>query len=349
MPVKSSQRKLSFSTLTTVDAQSDDVASIPPSISDPSASFSTVGDGAVLDHKKRKKRKKIKKSGNDKVPDRDGEAIDRRHGFILDKYSCTVVETYPKVVPAAEEEAERRGSDCSVRTVHHSPHLRQRSVNFVTEEVTSLGSEVEGNCNGDKRNGGEIESKSFKEDEAESKLQEQQQQKQTVEMNGRNLEKEESLDWKKLMAEDPNQAYPLEKSPMKYFLEEMYAGNSLRSTIAPGNERDRERVYDTIFRLPWRCELLIDVGFFVCFDSFLSLFTIMPARITMMLYRLLKTRQFKRLSAAELSDIGCFIALAIGVSLLQLADISWIYHMIRGQGTIKLYVVYNVLERLKGL
>ncbi|XP_027147780.1 protein POLLEN DEFECTIVE IN GUIDANCE 1 isoform X2 [Coffea eugenioides] len=347
MPLKSSQRKLSFSTLTTLEAQSDDVTSIPRFISDPSASSSTVGDGAVLDHKKRKKRKKIKKSGNDKVADRDGEAIDRGPGFLLDKYSCTVVETYPKVVPAAEE-PERRGRDCSVRTVHHSPHLRQRNVSFVAEEVTSgvtsLGSEVEGNCNGDKHNGGEIESKSFKEDEAESKLQEQQHQKPTVEMNGRKLEKEESLDWKKLMAEDPNQAYPLEKSPMKYFLEEMYAGNSLRSTITPGNEKDRERVYDTIFRLPWRCELLIDVGFFVCFDSFLSLLTIMPARITMMLYRLLKTRQFKRLSAAELSDIGCFIVLAIGVSLLQLADISWIYHMIRGQGTIKLYVVYNVLE-----
>lgn len=26
------------------------------------------------------------------------------------------------------------------------------------------------------------------------------------------------------------------------------------------------------------------------------------------------------------------------------SDISLIYHMIRGQGTIKLYVVYNVLE-----
>ena len=207
MPLKSSQRKLSFSTLTTLEAQSDDVTSIPRFISDPSASSSTVGDGAVLDHKKRKKRKKIKKSGNDKVADLDGEAIDRGRGFLLDKYSCTVVETYPKVVPEAEE-PERRGRDCSVRTVHHSPHLRQRNVSFVAEEVTSgvtsLGSEVEGNCNGDKHNGGEIESKSFKEDEAESKLQEQQHQKPTVEMNGRKLEKEESLDWKKLMAEDPN-------------------------------------------------------------------------------------------------------------------------------------------------
>ncbi|CAK9137452.1 unnamed protein product [Ilex paraguariensis] len=58
------------------------------------------------------------------------------------------------------------------------------------------------------------------------------------------------------------------------------------------------------------------------------------------------SRQFQRLSAAELSDFGCFIVLAAGVTLLQLTDISLIYHMIRGQGTIKLYVVYNVLEAI---
>lgn len=46
----------------------------------------------------------------------------------------------------------------------------------------------------------------------------------------------------------------------------------------------------------------------------------------------------------ELSDFGCFIIMSCGVILLQRTDISLIYHMIRGQGTIKLYVVYNVLE-----
>ncbi|KAL5192071.1 Protein POLLEN DEFECTIVE IN GUIDANCE 1 [Glycine soja] len=154
------------------------------------------------------------------------------------------------------------------------------------------------------------------------------------------LETVESLDWKRIMAEDPN----LEKSPVSYFLEEMHNGNSLRSTTTLGNEKERERVYDTIFRLPWRCELLIDVGFFVCFDSFLSLLTVMPARIMMTIWRLLKTRQFKRLSTMEVSDFGCFLILSSGVVLLQQTDISLIYHMIRGQGTIKLYVVYNVLE-----
>ncbi|THG04087.1 hypothetical protein TEA_025409 [Camellia sinensis var. sinensis] len=89
---------------------------------------------------------------------------------------------------------------------------------------------------------------------------------------------------------------------------------------------------------------LIDVGYFVCLDSFLSLLTIMPTRIFMSFWRLFKTRQFERPSAAELSDFGCFLVLACGVALLKQTDISLIYHMIRGQGTIKLYVVYNVLE-----
>ncbi|XP_024635703.1 protein POLLEN DEFECTIVE IN GUIDANCE 1 [Medicago truncatula] len=154
----------------------------------------------------------------------------------------------------------------------------------------------------------------------------------------------ESVDWKRIMEEDPNYVFKVDKSPVAYFLEEMYNGNSLRSTTTLGNEIEREKVYDTIFRLPWRCELLIDVGFFVCFDSFLSLLTIMPTRILMTIWRLLKTRQFKRLSTMELSDLGCFIIMSFGVILLQRTDISLIYHMIRGQGTIKLYVVYNVLE-----
>ncbi|XP_052480792.1 protein POLLEN DEFECTIVE IN GUIDANCE 1-like isoform X1 [Gossypium raimondii] len=124
----------------------------------------------------------------------------------------------------------------------------------------------------------------------------------------------------------------------------MYSGNSLRRTTTLGSEKERERVYDTIFRLPCRCEVLIDVGFFVCFDVFLSLLTIMLTRILIKLWRFLTARQFKRLSAAELCDFGCFLVLACGVILLSQTDISLIYHMVRGQGTIKLYMIYNVLE-----
>ncbi|CAM8983273.1 unnamed protein product [Rhodiola kirilowii] len=158
------------------------------------------------------------------------------------------------------------------------------------------------------------------------------------------LETIESLDWKHIMAEDPSYQIAVRMSPFKYFLDEMYSGSSLRNTTALADEDERERVYDTIFRLPWRCEMLIDVGFYVCLNSFLAVLTIMPTRILLVFWRLLKTRQFKMLSAAELSDFGCFAVMASGVALLELTDISLIYHMIRGQGTIKLYVLYNILE-----
>ncbi|CAI8617822.1 unnamed protein product [Vicia faba] len=46
----------------------------------------------------------------------------------------------------------------------------------------------------------------------------------------------------------------------------------------------------------------------------------------------------------ELSDFGYFIIMACGITVLQQIDISFIYHIIHGQATIKLYVIYNVLE-----
>jgi hypothetical protein len=46
----------------------------------------------------------------------------------------------------------------------------------------------------------------------------------------------------------------LDNSPFRYFLGELYGGNSLRSTIAVGNEKKRQRVYNTMFHVPWRCE-----------------------------------------------------------------------------------------------
>ncbi|XP_008811935.1 protein POLLEN DEFECTIVE IN GUIDANCE 1-like isoform X2 [Phoenix dactylifera] len=159
--------------------------------------------------------------------------------------------------------------------------------------------------------------------------------------------KEGSLDWNRVMAEDPNllgEVSSSDRSPIKYFMGEIYGGNSLRSTIPAGNEKKRQGVYNTMFHVPWRCERLIVAGFFVCLDSFLSLLTIMPARILMTIWRVLHTRQFQRPNAAELSDFGCFIVLTIGVITLQMTDISLIYHIIRGQGIVKLYVVYNVLE-----
>ncbi|XP_061368890.1 protein POLLEN DEFECTIVE IN GUIDANCE 1 [Gastrolobium bilobum] len=235
---------------------------------------------------------------------------------------CTVAE-------ARDAETELSTSALGAGEGFNFGELRQRNVNGCSSE--DLAASVVGDDVGTGKDDGGVEKPTNEPD-------------RNVVTKLEKLETVESLDWKRLMAEDPNYIFSVDKSPVAYFLEEMYNGNSLRSTTTLGNEKERERVYDTIFRLPWRCELLIDVGFFVCFDSFLSLLTIMPTRIMMTVWRLLKTRQFKRLSTIELSDFGCFVIMSCGVILLQRTDISLIYHMIRGQGTIKLYVVYNVLE-----
>ncbi|KAL6637726.1 hypothetical protein ACP70R_025298 [Stipagrostis hirtigluma subsp. patula] len=159
------------------------------------------------------------------------------------------------------------------------------------------------------------------------------------------LEKEESLDWEKFMKENSNilgEVERLDNSPFRYFLGELYGGNSLRSTIAVGNEKKRQRVYNTMFHVPWRsnCRRIL------CLLGFLSVFAHYYA-CTDRHYCLAVAEnkwQFVRPNAADLSDYGCFVVLALGVASLQMIDISLIYHVIRGQGTIKLYVVYNVLE-----
>ncbi|CAI9785511.1 unnamed protein product [Fraxinus pennsylvanica] len=245
----------------------------------------------------------------------------------------TLVQTESSVVRLPEEVEK----DCTVCTVSGTSsdfgELRQRNVSSV---INGGGDGIEKSFDDRKNNNDDDVKVGVEANEGAHK---DCNSSQTTKMNGKELEKVESWDWKKLTDEDP-----IQKSPMKYFMEEIHAGNSLKSTTTLGNDKERERVYDTIFRLPWRCELLIVVGFFVCLDSFLSLLTIMPTRIIITLWRLLRSRQFKMPSSAELSDFGCFAVLVSGVTILQEADISLIYHMIRGQGTFKLYVVYNVLE-----
>ncbi|MCO5607983.1 hypothetical protein L7F22_062185 [Adiantum nelumboides] len=139
---------------------------------------------------------------------------------------------------------------------------------------------------------------------------------------------------------------PVVTSPFEYLLGEVLRPPSIsQDTQSAETDKKRQHVYNTMFHVPWRCELLIVTGFFGCLDSFLSLLTIMPARVLVLLWRFFTNkRQFRRLRADELSDLGSLLVLMAGVTLLQQADISYIYHMIRSQATIKLYVVYNVLE-----
>lgn len=60
---------------------------------------------------------------------------------------------------------------------------------------------------------------------------------------------------------------------------------------------------------------LIDVGFFVCFDSFLSLLTIMPARVLMTFWRLLNARL-----VSHSSKFYSWIKASFGINMRNLTN-----------------------------
>ncbi|XP_050233817.1 protein POLLEN DEFECTIVE IN GUIDANCE 1 [Mercurialis annua] len=335
-------RKLSFEILSETGSSNGDDDEF---LLDQSNSVTDNSNGISKPSNRRKKKHKKKKPPSPSVIPEDPidgsfsdsnliENGDGRHDFLSNHIgggSSTVCSTVSDVPEILEFKQSLFNHDNRRNSGGGSRELRQRNVSFggdesVTEEKSSVSAAQE------------VITAPEKERSSEPVV------NGNVDVPMAKLEPAESLDWNLLLAQDPNFVFTVDKSPVKYLMDEMYKGNSLRSTSTLGSEKERQKVYDTIFRLPWRCELLIDVGFFVCLDSFLSLLTIMPTRIFMILWRFYHTRQFKKPSAAELSDIGCLIVLASGVALLGRTDISLIYHMIRGQGTIKLYVVYNVLE-----
>ncbi|CAN8238731.1 unnamed protein product [Cochlearia groenlandica] len=357
MAIRSYERKLSFEILSRSSSLEDDsLPSIRRSSSDP-ISGNDAGE-SPKEIVKRKRHRRKKKKNNNKVTEVDTIPENGDYHAAADIANGTAEESSwfhrdfdidgESTTTAFENRLNYFGGGGVVtQTVVHQNgfnfgELRQRNVN---------GSVVVDDSN-DERFSDTMSSdqKLYTEETVENPpFQEVQNQFPRRDTNGnaattKRLDTEASLDWKQLMANDPDFLSAETRSPMKYFMGEIYGGVSLRSTTTSGNDVERERIYDTIFRLPWRCEVLINTGFFVCVNSFLSLLTVMPIRVMLMLWGGFKNRQFRRPSSSELSDLGCFIVLASGTILLGRTDISLIYHMIRGQSTIKLYVVYNILE-----
>ncbi|CAH2066039.1 unnamed protein product [Thlaspi arvense] len=354
MAVRSTGRNLSFEILSRSSSFEDDsVPSIRRSSSDPiSGNEATESPRDNGKRRRHRKKKKNKATEVETIPE-DGDS----YSAAIANGSCGFSGDFGNYDIGGERASfENRlnyfgGGGCVVtQTVHQTGfnfgELRQRNVN----------GSIDGS-NDDRFSDTVTSDKKFYAEETSAELsssenppfQEVQNQFPRSETNGnavKRLDTEASLDWKQLMADDPDFLSAETRSPMKYFLGEIYGGISLRSTTSTGNDTERERIYDTIFRLPWRCEVLINTGFFVCVNSFLSLLTVMPIRVLLTFWGAFKSRQFRRPSSSELSDLACFLVLASGTILLGRTDISLIYHMIRGQSTIKLYVVYNILEAI---
>ncbi|CAG8483773.1 17054_t:CDS:10 [Acaulospora morrowiae] len=120
-------------------------------------------------------------------------------------------------------------------------------------------------------------------------------------------------------------------------------------------ELKRERVTNFL-SIPWAIEKLMVFGFFICMDSFLYTFTILPLRIIIAFYYLVtrffynfKKKRTTYLNTSQLCDLLKGLLIILVYASLQGVDAAQMYHSIRGQSVIKLYVIFNVLEILDRL
>jgi len=110
-------------------------------------------------------------------------------------------------------------------------------------------------------------------------------------------------------------------------------------------QRRREGIYN-FFHVPWNLERLLLFGYLACFDSFVQQFTFLPLRICWGAATLLRWR---RPTAAQKRDMLRGTLICFVTFLLLRIDVSQTYHNVRNQSTMKLYVVFNILEILDKL
>ncbi|XP_025197787.1 protein TAPT1 homolog [Melanaphis sacchari] len=131
---------------------------------------------------------------------------------------------------------------------------------------------------------------------------------------------------------------------------EFKRGYSLENDEKEFSDR-REKVY-TFMKIPLEVEQFMFYGFCQCADSFLFVYTFLPLRALVALKSLISSslskfkdkHKNKRLSAAETCDL-LKMAVLISCSMMLLpCDTSMMYHVIKSQSVIKLYIFFNMLE-----
>ncbi|XP_019408690.1 PREDICTED: transmembrane anterior posterior transformation protein 1 homolog isoform X2 [Crocodylus porosus] len=136
-------------------------------------------------------------------------------------------------------------------------------------------------------------------------------------------------------------------SLLRFISGELTRGYFLEHNEAKYTER-RERVY-TCMRIPRELEKLMFFGIFLCLDAFLYVFTLLPLRVFLAMFRFITLpcyglRDRRLLQPAQVCDIFKGVILVICYFMMHYVDYSMMYHLIRGQSVIKLYIIYNMLE-----
>ncbi|XP_063231691.1 protein TAPT1 homolog [Bacillus rossius redtenbacheri] len=116
----------------------------------------------------------------------------------------------------------------------------------------------------------------------------------------------------------------------------------------------REKMY-TFMKIPAEVEKFMVYGFFQCADAFLFVYTFLPMRFILAFWALIcrpimdcfglqKSRQKSVLKPAEICDLLKACILISCSMIMSYVDTSMLYHLIKSQSVIKLYIFYNMLE-----
>lgn len=139
----------------------------------------------------------------------------------------------------------------------------------------------------------------------------------------------------------------------QYFLADLTRGYLLENDGSRYAER-REKVY-TFMRMPREVEKFMVYGIFQCVDAFLFVFTFLPLRFVLALWFLVKrlvqhvlgkqTVPHQRLlQPAEICDLLKGVTIIVCSFMMTYIDTSMLYHLIKSQSVIKLYIFFNMLE-----
>ncbi|KAG3109332.1 hypothetical protein PI124_g11514 [Phytophthora idaei] len=125
-----------------------------------------------------------------------------------------------------------------------------------------------------------------------------------------------------------------------FFYKEIFGVHDIKL----GDGVHQERVQN-FFVVPLNTEQLFLFGVLLALDSFLYVFTYLPLRILFAcgcaVTSSFHARVFRR---THFYDLMVAVIIAVGTTVLGYVDMSRVYHAIRGQAMIKLYVLFTMIE-----
>ncbi|KAF0688567.1 Aste57867_19812 [Aphanomyces stellatus] len=126
-----------------------------------------------------------------------------------------------------------------------------------------------------------------------------------------------------------------------FIYREVFGIMDIKESEGPHNQ---QRVVD-FFKSFVEMEKLVIYGLVLCADSFLYIFTYLPLRILLALGSAVVSLFYKRIfRRSHVHDLLTAIIMVLSTAVLMQVDMSRVYHLIRNQALIKLYVIFTMLE-----